>query len=113
VGLRLLWRDRAFSITVGLTLALCLGANVALFSVVNNVLLRPLPIPESDRLVIVSNAYPNAGAGGSFRLMARILVVVARLPRLSSKKPRSGHAIRTTCRRCRRVRVAAVPTAST
>ncbi len=70
MGLRLLWRDRAFSITVGLTLALCLGANVALFSVVNNVLLRPLPIPESDRLVIVSNAYPNAGAGGSFRAVS-------------------------------------------
>jgi predicted permease len=62
VGLRLLWKDRSFSATVALTLALCLGANVALFSIVNNVLLRPLPIPDSGRIAIIGNAYPNAGA---------------------------------------------------
>src|SRR5687768_4637492 len=62
VGLRLLWKDRSFSATVAVTLALCIGANVALFSVVNNVLLRPLPLPESDRIVMIGNAYPKAGA---------------------------------------------------
>src|SRR5687768_17393671 len=62
VGLRLLWKDRSFSATVAVTLALCIGANVALFSVVNNVLLRPLPMPESDRIAIIGNAYPKAGA---------------------------------------------------
>ena len=62
VGLRLLWRDRSFTATVAVTLALCIGANVALFSVVSNVLLRPLPMPESDRIAIIGNAYPNAGA---------------------------------------------------
>jgi hypothetical protein len=51
VGLRLLWKDKAFSLTAALTLALCIGANTALFSVVHNVLLRPLPVPESDRIV--------------------------------------------------------------
>ena len=39
VGLRLLWRDKAFTVTAALTLALCIGANTALFSVVHNVLL--------------------------------------------------------------------------
>ena len=62
VGLRLLWRDKAFSLTAALTLALCIGANTALFSVVHNVLLRPLPVPESERIVMMGNAYPGAGA---------------------------------------------------
>ena len=67
VGLRLLWKDKAFTLTAALTLALCIGANTALFSVVHNVLLRPLPVPESDRIVLMGNAYPGAGAaiGGS------------------------------------------------
>src|SRR6266436_4380965 len=69
VGLRLLWRDKAFALTAALTLALCIGANTALFSVVHNVLLRPLPVPESERIVRMGNAYPGAGAdaavGGS------------------------------------------------
>src|SRR5256886_11702046 len=62
VGLRLLWKDKAFSLTAAVTLALCIGANTALFSVVHNVLLRPLPVPESDRIVLMANAYPGAGA---------------------------------------------------
>jgi predicted permease len=61
VGLRLLVKDRAFSATTLLTLALCIGANAALFSVVHNVLLRPLPIPEADQLLDVTNLYPKAG----------------------------------------------------
>src|SRR5471032_347018 len=62
VGLRLLWKDKAFTITAALTLAVCIGANTALFSVVHNVLLRPLPVPESDRIALMGNAYPGAGA---------------------------------------------------
>src|SRR3954471_13345659 len=62
VGLRLLWRVKAFTITAALTLAVCIGANTALFSVVHNVLLRPLPVPDSDRIVMMANAYPGAGA---------------------------------------------------
>src|SRR5438045_9740258 len=62
VGLRLLWKDKVFTLTAVLTLALCIGANTALFSVVHNVLLRPLPVPESDRIVLMGNAYPGAGA---------------------------------------------------
>ena len=62
VGLRLLWKDRGFTVTVAVTLALCIGANVALFSIVNNVLLRPLPMPDSEQIAIIGNSYPKAGA---------------------------------------------------
>jgi len=61
VALRLLWKDKAFTITAAATLALCIGANTALFSVVRTVLLRPLPFPHSERLLLMSNAYPGAG----------------------------------------------------
>ena len=61
-ALRLLWKDKAYTLATVLTLALCIGANTALFSIVNSVLLRPLPIPEPDRLVTMFNAYPKAGA---------------------------------------------------
>src|SRR5437763_1308121 len=62
VGLRLLWKDKAFTLTVALTLAVCIGANTALFSVVHNVLLRPLPFSQSDRILVMENVYPKAGA---------------------------------------------------
>jgi predicted permease len=62
LGVRLLGREKAFSLAAALTLAVCIGANTALFSVVHNVLLRPLPFPEFDRIVLMANAYPKAGA---------------------------------------------------
>jgi predicted permease len=60
-GIRLLWKDRAFALTSILTLAVCIGANATIFAVVNSVLLRPLPVPEPDRLVLIYNSYPRAG----------------------------------------------------
>src|SRR5689334_18070822 len=66
IGLRMLWKDKSFTLTAALTLALCIGANTALFSVVHNVLLRPLSIPESDRIVLMGNAYPGAGASAAY-----------------------------------------------
>jgi predicted permease len=60
-ALRLMWRDRGFSLTTILTLAICIGANTALFTVVRSVLLRPLPYPGSDRLVNVYDSFPGAG----------------------------------------------------
>jgi predicted permease len=58
-AVRLLVKDPGFSATVILTLAVCLGANAAIFTVVNAVLLRPLPIPESDRIVGMGDVYPT------------------------------------------------------
>lgn len=61
-GARLLLKDRTFTITALLTLAICLGSNAAMFTVVRSVLLKPLPFPDSDRVVLLYNSYPNAGA---------------------------------------------------
>ena len=60
-ALRLLRRDRAYAAAVVLTLALCLGANGAIFTVVRSVLLRPLPYPGADRLVFTYDSFPGAG----------------------------------------------------
>jgi predicted permease len=61
VGLRMLWRDKVFTATAVLTLAVCIGANTALFSVVRGVLLKPLALPEAERVVMAGNVYPGAG----------------------------------------------------
>ena len=60
-GTRLLWKDRGFAITAVLTLAVCIGANAAIFAIVNSMLLTPLAVPEPDRLVLLYNSYPRAG----------------------------------------------------
>jgi putative ABC transport system permease protein len=57
-GVRMLWKNRAISAIVILALALGIGANTAIFSVVNTVLLRPLPFDESERLVFLNEKSP-------------------------------------------------------
>lgn len=61
LALRRLLRAPGFTLTALATLALCLGANLTIFAVVDAVLLRPLPFPEPQRLVTVFNGYPRAG----------------------------------------------------
>ena len=58
---RVLRKDRSYTAAVILTLAVCLGANTAIFTVVRSVLLRPLPYPGPDRLVSSFDGFPGAG----------------------------------------------------
>jgi predicted permease len=60
-ALRQLRNHPGFTAVALITLALCLGANLSIFAVVDSILLRPLPFPEADRLVVLYNSYPKAG----------------------------------------------------
>jgi predicted permease len=64
---RRLSRSPGFAVTVLLTLSIGIGANTAVFSVVDSVLLKPLPYPQPDRLVTLSLQAPGAAGLMSFR----------------------------------------------
>ncbi len=63
---RLLRRSPGFAVTVIATLALCIGANTAIFSVVDAVLFRPLPYPHPERLALVMTWYSDSQHQGEF-----------------------------------------------
>ena len=71
---RALLRTPGFLVTSVITLALAIGAVVGMFSVVNTVLLRPLPFPDADRLVVLAGTAPGSdlperfGLGSEFYL---------------------------------------------
>src|ERR1051325_10136745 len=64
-ALRSLWRAKGLTITVVLTLALGIGANAAIFSVVRGVLLKPLVNRDEDRLVYIPQSAPGIGIENS------------------------------------------------
>src|SRR6202171_6515313 len=59
-GLRMLLKHKAFACVAILALALGIGANTAIFSLVNGVLLRPLPFPDAERIIYIEGKNPAA-----------------------------------------------------
>lgn len=57
--IRSLLKSPGFAVTALATLAICIGANLTIFAVVDSVLLKPLPYPESDKLVSIYYTYPK------------------------------------------------------
>jgi len=70
---RMLARNMSFTAIATLMLALGIGANAAIFSVVQTVLIRPLPYRETDRIAWLSNRNPDLGVNGAFLNPADIL----------------------------------------
>jgi predicted permease len=61
IGARALRKSPAFTLVAVLTLALCVGANAAIFSVIYALLLKPLPFPAPSKIVEIYNIFPKAG----------------------------------------------------
>jgi predicted permease len=83
-ALRQLRKAPAFTVTALATVAICLGANLAIFAVINSILLRPLPFPDPDRLVTIYNTYPKAGVENDGSSVTNYFERRGNIPALSS-----------------------------
>ncbi len=81
---RLLRKTPAFTGTALLTLAVCFGANLTIFAVIDSVLLRPMPFPEPDRLMTLFNTYPKAGVDRDGSSLTNYYERRGRIPALAS-----------------------------
>src|SRR4051812_3221546 len=82
-ALRVLRRTPAFTVTALFTLALCIGANLTIFAVVNSILLRPLPFPEAGQLLSIYNTYPNASVSNDGASVTNYYERRGRIPSVS------------------------------
>lgn len=84
---RRLWRSPAFTLTTVLTLALAIGANAAIFAVVERVVINPLPYPHGV-VVLIGTAIGLGGALAGGQLIASVLYGVSpRDPRVFATVP--------------------------
>lgn len=70
LAVRMLWRRRGLAFTAVISLALGIGANSAIFSIVDAVILRPLPLPAPDRLVVIEESKNGESSGSNPARMA-------------------------------------------
>ena len=104
VGLRSLWRAKGLALTVVVTLALGIGANAAIFSVVRGVLLRPLVNRGEDRLVYIRQSAPGVGTENMTFSDGRVPTISRRAPPPSPpsviSRPSSSRCSASASRAC-------------
>src|SRR5438105_3659104 len=81
---RQLRKAPGFTATALATIAICLGANLAIFGIINSILLKPLPFRNADRLVTIYNTYPKAGVQNDGSSIANYYERRGNIPAFSS-----------------------------